>query len=52
MNFFQKEKVNGLKLHMKSLLDQQIDFYEKVNLLFFSSNRKFSFCILDYIRIT
>jgi len=43
MNFFQKEKVNGLKLYMKSLLDQQIDFYEKVNLLFFLPIENFLF---------
>ncbi len=35
INFFQKEKVKDLKLYMKSLLDEQIEFYEKVNLIFF-----------------
>ncbi len=30
INYFQKEKVNDLKLYMKSFLKQQIDFYQKV----------------------
>jgi len=30
INFFQKEKVNDLKMYMQSLLDEQIEFYEKI----------------------
>ncbi len=32
INFFQKQKVNDLKLYMILLLDEQIEFYQKVNL--------------------
>ena len=31
INFFQKEKVNDLNLFTKTLLGEQIQFYEKVN---------------------
>jgi hypothetical protein len=33
INFFQREKVTDLNSYMKTLLNQQIQFYEKVNLL-------------------
>lgn len=31
INFFQKEKVKDLHLQMKTLMNEQIEFYEKVN---------------------
>ncbi len=31
INFFQKEKVNDLKMYMQTLLNEQIQFYEQVN---------------------
>lgn len=42
INYFQKEKVRDLKVYLKSLLDEQIDFYEKVNfiLVFFIKFKK------------
>ena len=30
INFFQQEKVIDMKTYMKSLMDEQIQFYEKV----------------------
>ena len=30
INFFQKEKVKDLNLYLKTLIDEQIQFYEKV----------------------
>src|SRR5438094_583797 len=44
INLFQKDKVNDLKLYMKSLLDEQIEFYEKVKIFFF----QFYFFFLIY----
>jgi len=34
INFFQREKVNDLNIYLKTLIDEQIQFYEKVNFLF------------------
>jgi hypothetical protein len=31
INFFQKEKVTDLNVYLKTLVDEQIQFYEKVN---------------------
>jgi hypothetical protein len=34
INFFQREKVDDLNIYLKTLIDEQIQFYEKVNFLF------------------
>jgi len=31
INFFQKEKVNDLNIYLKTLVDEQVQFYGKVN---------------------
>jgi len=36
INFFQKEKVNDLNVYLKTLIEEQIQFYEKVKFLFFA----------------
>ena len=33
INYFQNEKVKDLNLYMKTLINEQIQFYERVNLL-------------------
>ncbi len=33
INFFQKEKVNDLNIYLKTLIEEQIQFYEKVNFI-------------------
>jgi hypothetical protein len=44
INYFQKEKVNDLNSYMKVLIDEQIQFYEKVNSCF-----KRSFYYQDFL---
>jgi hypothetical protein len=52
INYFQKEKVNDLNSYMKILIDEQIQFYQKVNsfLNFFFSYQDFLFfrSLLNY----
>jgi hypothetical protein len=53
INFFQKEKVNDLNVYLRTLVDEQIQFYEKVNFLF---NRlfyiRFFLVFIDHVGIT
>ena len=34
INFFQREKVDDFNVYLKALVDEQIQFYEKVNVSF------------------
>lgn len=43
INFFQKEKVDDLNMYLKTLVDEQIQFYEKVKIISLDSFH--SFCL-------
>lgn len=56
INFFQKEKVLDLNNYLKTLVEAQIQFYEKVNktscFFLIRMNHRCFFFYIGYLRIT
>ena len=52
INFFQKEKVDDLSAYMKTLLNEQMQFYDKVNLFMILMKTSIFISFIDYSRNT